>query len=82
MVYSGFTEEINGQPAYTLRIWGTFFPFPGSEEETASNIHERGCVLDAYPTPFRNNIDIRYQVVDNITADSKIYDVTERLVRQ
>jgi len=82
ILYSGFTEEINGQPAHTLRIWGTLFPFPGSEEKTTAHAHEKGYVLDAYPNPFKDKIDIRYHLLNNIAADLKIYDVTGRLVRQ
>ncbi len=38
ITYSGYIDYINGHPAYTMRIWGKFYPFVGIEEEEAKSV--------------------------------------------
>ncbi len=87
IVYSGWTDFINGRPAKTMRIWGKFYPFTGIEENTGKSM-PRNYRLDVYPNPFKNALMIRLQIPDNglissqySVASIKIYDASGRLVK-
>uniref|UniRef100_A0A7C4TBZ1 T9SS type A sorting domain-containing protein n=1 Tax=candidate division WOR-3 bacterium TaxID=2052148 RepID=A0A7C4TBZ1_UNCW3 len=87
IVYTGFTPEINGRPANTMRIWGKFYPFTSVEETVTRSVPDALC-LEIYPNPFRNAVSIKFQIPEQGVASSqksvvsiKIYDVTGRLVK-
>ncbi len=50
LTYSGWTPEINGHPANTMRIWGKFYPFTGVEDEPTQG-----------PLPQRFSLESRFR---------------------
>lgn len=83
LIYSGWTNNINGHPASTQRIWGKMYPFYGLQEKSLAN----DIALDfltVQPNPFRNRTEIRFNTgkeSDNSGVTLKIFDVTGRLVK-
>ncbi len=83
IVYSGWTDSINIQPANTMRIWGKYYPFVGIEQtRTLNAIH--GCELYAYPNPFHTRVTLNYSYQSargKSRINIRIYDVTGRMVK-
>ncbi|MEO0216070.1 MAG: hypothetical protein ABIL14_03545, partial [candidate division WOR-3 bacterium] len=96
ITWSGWTDSINGRPANTMRIWGKFYPFTSVEETALRTTPYAQPLLKVYPNPFRDRLDIRYEIPDTryeitnehisdisypLSATLKIYDATGRLVK-
>lgn len=84
LTYTGWTERINIHPAGMDRIWGKMYPFTEVTENSA--LRQIGFdFLIAQPNPFRNRIDIKYDLGiarEAKAVELKIYDVTGRLIRR
>ncbi len=87
VVYSGWTDSINGKPANTMRIWGKFSPFTGIREKPNAELGMRDAeVIRVSPNPFARETVIRYSISgDNDSRLTpyalRIYDIAGRLVK-
>ena len=79
ITYSGWTPEINGKPANTMRIWGKFYPFTGVEEKERFRVES--LELRIFPNPFNKKAMINYQLPAKGRVSLKIYDLAGRLVK-
>ncbi|MCK4307242.1 T9SS type A sorting domain-containing protein [candidate division WOR-3 bacterium] len=79
IAYSGWTPEINGKPANTMRIWGKFYPFTGVEEQKELRVESKE--LRVFPNPFNKKAMINYQLPAKGRVSLKIYDLAGRLVK-
>ena len=77
VVYSGWTDSINGHPANTVRIWGKFLQFTGIEEKHNPDLMK----VSIYPNPFTTFTTIRYSISTRGGVSVKIYDVSGRVVK-
>lgn len=82
LVYSGWTNNINGHPASTQRIWGKTYPFYGLQERSALKEIDL-ALLTVNPNPFRTTTNIRFELPDahSRKISLRIFDITGRLVR-
>lgn len=85
VTYSGWAQHINTRPANAMRVWGTFYPPTGIEEQTGCKIQDAGYNLTASPNPFTHTTNIRFMIHDTrctIEApELKIFDAAGRLVK-
>jgi hypothetical protein len=86
ITYTGFTPELNGRPANTIRIWGKLYPFVAIEETQVLNLKSHTPYLEVYSNPFKDKTNIRYSFGQSISGrgkdfDLRIYDVTGHLVK-
>ncbi len=77
VVYSGWTDSINGHPVNTMRIWGKFLQFTGIEEKHNPDLMK----LSIYPNPFTTFTTIRYSISTRGGVSMKIYDLSGRVVK-
>ncbi len=86
IVWSGWTPEINGKSANTMRIWGKFYPFTGIGEDAGRSTQEAGYAFRITPNIFHNYTTISYSLPPVSGQQSalslKIYGVGGRLVKQ
>ncbi len=84
IVYSGFTDYINGKPVNNMRIWGSLYTFIGVEENSKeySENHNQLLIQNA-PNPFSTNVVIKYYV-NHATAkvSVKVYDINGTLIKR
>lgn len=85
IVYSGWVDSINGQPANTMRIWGKLMQTIGVEEHYAGISPIWSPSIKATPNPFRNTTKIKTQTTNkNIKTQNvelHIYDAAGKLIR-
>jgi len=79
ITWSGWTTEINGRPANTMRIWGKFYPFVGMEEER-SMFKAKRFTLEIFPNPAKSYFTIRLPQ-SAVGSLLKIFDVSGKLVK-
>ena len=83
-VYSGWIDSIINQLVNTYRIWGKFNTSIGVEEKIEYPLVPN-WKLNAFPNPFRENVNINLEIEDEgfkmEEAKLKIYDVSGRLVK-
>ena len=77
VVYSGWTDSINGHPVNTMRIWGKFLQFTGIEEKHNPDLMK----LSIYPNPFTTFTTICYSISTRGGVSMKIYDLSGRVVK-
>ena len=82
LVYSGWTDTINGNFVDTKRIWGKFYPAVGKEEENKFVARDIGLNLNVYPNPVYKECVVEYNVPVKSRIDISVYDVAGRLVSQ
>ncbi|MEO0127730.1 MAG: FlgD immunoglobulin-like domain containing protein [candidate division WOR-3 bacterium] len=82
-VYSGFTNEINGIPVNTMRIWCHQYSLIGlKEKQPPLNPADKTTLLNL-PNPFKENTLIKFQVQDaNCEISLIIYDSQGRLIKR
>ena len=92
IVYAGWCDYINGNPAKTTHIWGKIYPFVGTKE-SLPYVGPRVSLLQIYPNPFNAELRIRIRVSDSFinmfnsdiksqTPSLKIYNTSGCLVRE
>lgn len=83
IVYSGWTDSINGIPVDAMRIRGLFYPFVGISE------HEQNKILAYFdlsisPNPFTHRTKIDFSIGNSLSSIQcivEIFDITGRLMR-
>ena len=84
IVYSGWTDFINGAPADVMRIRGILYPFVGIKENQQSKVLAH-FDLNISPNPFTRRTKIDFSVgkhLSNTQCVVEIFDITGRLVKQ
>lgn len=82
ITYSGWTNEINSQPANTMRIWGKMYPIIGIDEYSELKIFCDKLNLRVYPNPIHKECNIKYSLVKETKVDISLFDVTGRLTKK
>ncbi len=82
ITYYAWTDSINSHPANTFRIWGTFYPFTGIEEDEGLQTPTQKFPLEVYPNPVHKKCNIKYILPQNTKVNICIYDVTGRLIKE
>jgi len=82
ITYTGFTDSIGARPANTMRIWGKFQSFTGINESDHHMQSMNYSLSQNSPNPFTQTTKIKYKLINNSTANLKIYDVCGSLVRE
>lgn len=82
ITFAGWTETINNHPAHTIRIWGTFHSFTGTEEQQSipSEVFPHFSVS---PNPFQTQVKILLtsRGGDNNDTILQIFDAAGRVVK-
>ena len=84
ITWTGWTPNINNQPANTYRIWGKLYPFNvGIEEEVISGT-EGFRLYQNFPNPFSASTTISFNIHrrDAKNAELMIYNIKGQLVKQ
>ena len=84
IVYSGWTDSINGSPADAMRIRGVFYPFVGIHENQSGKDYIP-LNLRVLPNPFTWKTKINFSVSPDMLNNEckvQIFDVTGRLVKK
>ncbi len=89
IIYSGWTDSINGHHANAMRIWGKFYPFIGIEEDLKVKM-QSAKLFAVYPNPAKNELCVHvpltfflsHQWGEDRRRGIKIFDVSGKLVKK
>ncbi len=77
VIFSNYAADSN------QTVWVCQYTGPGIAETRREGNKETGRVLQIYPNPFTNSLDVRFQISDrNQKISIKIFDVAGKIVRQ
>ncbi|MBE0434006.1 T9SS type A sorting domain-containing protein [candidate division WOR-3 bacterium] len=79
IVYTGWTDTINGHFVNTMRIWGKFYRFVGTEEENRFIALDIRSNFSVFPNPLHRQCILEYSVPTKTRVNASIYDAAGRL---